>query len=80
MVKCSFCGGIVLEGRGKMFVRNDGKIFYYCNSKCQKNWRLGREGKHIKWTDTSRKEREKEGPKQKENPAHPAGGKDTKKQ
>jgi ribosomal protein L24E len=39
-----------------MFVRNDGKVFYFCNSKCQNNWRLHREGKSTRWTHTFRKE------------------------
>ncbi|MFQ6009649.1 MAG: 50S ribosomal protein L24e [Candidatus Aenigmatarchaeota archaeon] len=37
MAKCSFCKINVEQGTGKMFVRNDGKIFYFCGSKCQKN-------------------------------------------
>jgi large subunit ribosomal protein L24e len=56
MAKCSFCGGRTPDARGKMFVRNDGKIFYFCNSKCQSNWKLGREGKSTRWTHTFRKE------------------------
>ncbi|MCX6815040.1 MAG: 50S ribosomal protein L24e [Candidatus Aenigmarchaeota archaeon] len=59
MAKCSFCGGKTPEARGKMFVRNDGKIFYFCNSKCQGNWKLGREGKSVKWTHTFQKESKK---------------------
>ncbi len=55
-MKCSFCGGRTPEARGKMFVRNDGKIFYFCNSKCQKNWKLHRVGKNVKWTHTFQKE------------------------
>ncbi len=54
-MKCSFCGGKVPEGKGKMFVKNDGKIMYYCNSKCQKNARMGRAGKKTGWTETFRK-------------------------
>ena len=53
-MKCSFCGGKVPEGKGKMFVKNDGKIMYYCNSKCQKNARMGRTGKKTGWTETFR--------------------------
>jgi large subunit ribosomal protein L24e len=56
MAKCSFCGGNTPQGRGKMFVKNDGRILYFCNSKCQKNFRLGRVGKNVKWTHTFRKE------------------------
>jgi len=49
-MKCSFCGDTIPPGRGKMFVKNDGRIFYFCDSKCDKNYRLGREGKFLKWT------------------------------
>ena len=61
MVRCSFCSEVVKEGRGKMYVKTDGKIFYYCNSKCQKNWQKKREGKTTKWTRAFRKFREKTG-------------------
>jgi len=54
-MKCSFCGGKVPEGKGKMFVKNDGKVHYFCNSKCQKSWRMGRPGKKTRWTETFRK-------------------------
>jgi len=57
MPKCAFCSGKTPEARGKMFVRNDGKIFYFCNSKCHKNWKLGREGKSVKWTKAFQKEK-----------------------
>lgn len=59
IMKCSFCGGKVPEGRGKMFVKKDGKVHYFCNSKCQKNFNLGRQGKNVRWTETFRKFREK---------------------
>jgi large subunit ribosomal protein L24e len=59
MAKCSFCGGKTPDARGKMFVRNDGKIFYFCNSKCHSNWKLHREGKNVKWTHTFQKESKK---------------------
>lgn len=51
MVKCSFCGNDVLQGTGSMFVRNDGKLFYFCSSKCKKNLlNLGRKSIRMKWT------------------------------
>jgi large subunit ribosomal protein L24e len=56
MPKCTFCGGKTPEARGKMFVRNDGKVLYFCNSKCQKNWKLRRVGKNVRWTHTFQKE------------------------
>jgi large subunit ribosomal protein L24e len=38
------------KGTGKMFVKRDGTIFYFCSSKCEKNFNLGRDPKKIKWT------------------------------
>ena len=55
MVKCSFCGGTVPEGRGKMFVKVDGKVLYFCDSKCQKNHNMKRVGKKVRWTETFHK-------------------------
>ncbi len=57
MVKCSFCAGTLPEGRGKMFVKTDGKIFHFCNSKCEKNWNMKRLGKKTRWTEAFRKAR-----------------------
>jgi len=50
-MKCTFCGKKVAEGTGKMFVGIDSKISFFCSSKCQKNIKLGREGKKFKWTE-----------------------------
>jgi large subunit ribosomal protein L24e len=48
-MKCSICRSNIPKGSGKMFVRNDGRIFYFCSSKCQRNFKLGREPKKLKW-------------------------------
>ena len=49
-MKCSFCNENIEQGTGKMFVKDDGKIFYFCSSKCEKNmFKLGREPKHVDW-------------------------------
>ena len=49
-MKCSFCKDDIELGTGKMFVRNDGKVFYFCSSKCEKNMlKLKREPKDVKW-------------------------------
>lgn len=50
MAKCTFCGKTLIQGRGKMFVKVSGDALYFCESKCQKNWNLGRQGKDFKWT------------------------------
>jgi len=48
---CSFCGEEIEPGTGKMFVKKDGKTFYFCSSKCEKNMlKLGRNPRKLKWT------------------------------
>ena len=49
---CSFCGTDIEPGTGKMFVRKDGTIFFFCKLKCQKNLlNLGRASRWVKWTE-----------------------------
>jgi len=56
MVECSFCGKEIPKGTGKMFVRNDGKILYFCSRKCEKNMlELKRVPKKVKWTKEYRR-------------------------
>jgi len=57
MPKCTFCGKIIDENSGKMFVRVTGQAMHFCNSKCQKNSSMGRSAKKLKWTQTSRESR-----------------------
>ncbi len=48
---CSFCGREIEIGTGKMFVKRDGKIFYFCSRKCEKNMlELKRNPRKLKWT------------------------------
>jgi len=50
MPKCSFCGKEIEKGTGVMFIKNDGKVFYFDSSKCEKNMlKLGREPARTKW-------------------------------
>lgn len=49
-MKCSFCSKNIEAGTGKMFVKNDGRTFYFCSSKCEKNMlELRREPRKVKW-------------------------------
>ena len=58
MVKCSFCGKDIEKGKGKMFVKNDGKILYFCSSKCEKNMlKLRRKPRDQRWTEAHKKEK-----------------------
>jgi large subunit ribosomal protein L24e len=50
MSKCEFCKQELKLGTGKMLVKNDGKIFYFCSNKCQKNLiKLRRTPHSVKW-------------------------------
>ena len=59
-MKCSFCGNVMEKGTGKMFVKISGEVLYFCSSKCEKNWRLGRDPKKVRWTKIHRKLKGKE--------------------
>ncbi len=49
---CSFCGGDIEPGTGKMLVRKDGTVFFFCKMKCQKNLiLLGRVPRRVRWTN-----------------------------
>lgn len=55
-MKCSFCKENIEQGTGKMLVKDDGKIFYFCSSKCEKNMmKLRREPKDVKWISKKKK-------------------------
>ncbi|AEA46487.1 50S ribosomal protein L24e [Archaeoglobus veneficus] len=48
---CSFCGEEIEIGTGKMYVRRDGRVLYFCSNKCEKNMlKLGRNPRKLKWT------------------------------
>ncbi|HLD78520.1 MAG TPA: 50S ribosomal protein L24e [archaeon] len=51
--KCSFCGNPLPFGSGKLFVKNDGRQLFFCSSKCDTNFQMGREGKKMRWTATA---------------------------
>ncbi len=62
MPKCSFCGKDIPRGTGKMFVKKEGTVFFFCSRKCEKNLlKLNRAPQSKKWTAFYRKEtKEKE--------------------
>jgi large subunit ribosomal protein L24e len=48
------------KGTGVMYVKKDGRIMYFCCTKCEKNsLKLDRKPRTLKWTADSRKERGK---------------------
>ena len=50
MRTCSFWHKEIEEGTGKMYVKKDGTIYFFCSSKCEKNMiGLGRVPRKVKW-------------------------------
>ncbi|MBL7159932.1 MAG: TRASH domain-containing protein [Candidatus Aenigmarchaeota archaeon] len=55
-MKCSFCGKEIERGTGKMHVKTDGKILYFCSKRCEKNMlKLGRKPARVKWVAKKKK-------------------------
>jgi large subunit ribosomal protein L24e len=51
MVRCSFCNKNIEPGTGKNYIKKDGKMLYFCSSKCEKNLlKLKRKARSQKWT------------------------------
>jgi ribosomal protein L24E len=60
MVKCSFSGEEILAGTGLMYVTKEGKMLYFKNKKCEKNFlKLNRKSLKVRWTKPFRDERAK---------------------
>ena len=56
MAICSFCGKNIEKGTGKMFVKKDGKLLYFCSNKCEKNMlKLNRKPLKTKWVTKKKK-------------------------
>jgi large subunit ribosomal protein L24e len=50
-MNCTFCNKTLVQGSGKMFVKADGKIMYFCTMKCEKNMlKLKRKPLKTKWS------------------------------
>jgi len=51
MPKCSFSGKEIPIGTGVMYVKKDGKVLWFADSKAYKNHvKLGRKARTTKWT------------------------------
>ncbi|MBA3044001.1 50S ribosomal protein L24e [archaeon] len=50
MRKCSFCKNDMEPGTGKMFVKKDAAVLFFCSNKCKKNMlKLKRNPRRMKW-------------------------------
>jgi large subunit ribosomal protein L24e len=39
----------MVKGTGKLLILNNGKLLYFCSSKCEKNTKLKRKPQRITW-------------------------------
>ncbi len=46
---CDYTGEEIEPGTGKMFVRTDGTVLWFKDSKAEKNYMLGRESRDLEW-------------------------------
>ncbi|MFC4438391.1 MULTISPECIES: 50S ribosomal protein L24e [Natrialbaceae] len=51
---CDYTGEEIEPGTGIMYVRNDGTILHFVDSKAEKNYKLGREPRDLEWTEAGR--------------------------
>ncbi len=59
-MKCTFCGKDIMKNRGITLIKNDGSALRFCNSKCEKNFLMGRNPRKVKWVRKAKKAGKKE--------------------
>ncbi|WP_049926928.1 50S ribosomal protein L24e [Halopiger goleimassiliensis] len=63
---CDYTGEEIEPGTGIMYVKNDGTVLHFVDSKAEKNYKLGREPRDLEWTEEGRAGK---GPAEAETPA-----------
>jgi len=52
---CDFTGEEIEPGTGITFVRNDGTVLHFKDSKAEKNYFMGRDARDLEWTQAGRR-------------------------
>ena len=56
---CDYTGDDIEPGTGTMFVKTDGTVLHFKDSKAEKNYLLGREARDLEWTTEGRRQDER---------------------
>ena len=48
---CDYSGEEIEPGTGVMSVKNDGTVLHFKDSKCEKNYFMGREPRDLEWIE-----------------------------
>ena len=51
---CNYSGEEIEPGTGTMYVKTDGTILHFKDSKAEKNYFMGREARELEWTQAGR--------------------------
>lgn len=61
MENCSFCGTKITPGTGKMYVKKDARILWFCSRRCEKNLlKLGRTPREVRFTVEGQKAKQQQ--------------------
>ncbi|SEP94617.1 50S ribosomal protein L24e [Natrinema salaciae] len=52
---CDYTGEEIEPGTGIMYVKSDGTVLHFVDSKAEKNYKLGREPRDLEWTEEGRR-------------------------
>lgn len=54
---CDYTGEDIEPGTGTMYVRTDGTVLHFVDSKAEKNFFMGREARDLEWTQAGQEAR-----------------------
>jgi large subunit ribosomal protein L24e len=61
MENCTFCGYKITPGTGKMYVKKDARILWFCSRRCEKNMlKLGRSPRAVRYTAEGQKAKQQQ--------------------
>ncbi len=52
---CDYTGADIEPGTGIMYVRKNGNVLHFVDSKAEKNYLMGREARDLEWTEQGRR-------------------------